>query len=134
MNNGRFATCIHILTLLAGEEGKWLSSGYIAGSININPVLVRKEIIGLRLHGFIASKEGKGGGSMLAMPPEKILLSDVYKATGQGSLLGRTNDTNSQCPIGRHINRHIDELYEAAGQAVLKKLAKTTLADFRAQF
>jgi len=134
MNNGRFATSIHILTLLASQEGAWLSSDYIAGSININAVLVRKEIMNLRARGFIVSKEGKGGGSMLAMSPKKILLSDVFTSTRQSRLLGRTNDPNDNCPIGRQINKHIDELFEAAEQAMLHKLSKTTLADFCARF
>lgn len=134
MNNGRFATSIHILTLLASQEGEWLSSDYIAGSININAVLVRKEIGNLRNQGFIVSKEGKGGGSMLALSPKKILLSDVFKATQQSRLLGRTNDPNDRCPIGRQINQHLDELFETAEQTVLNKLSKTTLGDFCARF
>lgn len=134
MNNGRFATCLHILTLLASQPGEWLSSDYIAGSININPVLVRKEIISLRGQGMIVSKEGKGGGSMLAIAPQKIVLSEVFKATQQSRLLGRTNDPNNNCPIGRKINQHIDQLFDTAEQAVLNKLSKTTLAEFCAQF
>ncbi|RYG26691.1 MAG: transcriptional regulator, partial [Chitinophagaceae bacterium] len=38
MNNTRFATVIHILTLLAKSRDQWLSSDRIANSISINPV------------------------------------------------------------------------------------------------
>ncbi len=51
MNNARFQISVHILTLLAKAEGEALSSELIAGSININPVLVRKEISVLRKAG-----------------------------------------------------------------------------------
>src|SRR5947209_4387949 len=110
MNNGRFATSIHILTLLALERDKYLSSEYIAGSININPVLVRKEISNLRQNGLIESKEGKGGGSMLAKPAKEILLSDIFRSVSQSPVLGRSHDTNQNCPIGKQINQHIELL------------------------
>ncbi|MFC3160874.1 hypothetical protein ACFOEQ_22685 [Chryseobacterium arachidis] len=44
MNNTRFATAIHIMTLLAESPQEWLTSEWMAGSININPVIVRKEL------------------------------------------------------------------------------------------
>lgn len=61
MNNTRFATAIHIMTLLAKSPQDWLSSEWIAGSININPAIVRKEISVLREGGLIVSKQGKEG-------------------------------------------------------------------------
>jgi DNA-binding IscR family transcriptional regulator len=53
MNNTRFATAIHIMTLLAKSPQDWLPSEWIAGSININPVIVRKEISVLREAGLL---------------------------------------------------------------------------------
>jgi Rrf2 family protein len=134
MNNGRFATALHILTLLARQEQELLSSEYIAGSININPVLVRKEISNLRNHGLIQSREGKNGGSSLAKPAAKILLSDIYKAVRQTALLGRSNDPNPNCPVGKNINTHIQNLYSEAEEALTRKLGTLTLADFTNRF
>jgi len=135
MNNGRFAISLHILTLLAHKAGEWLSSEYIAGSININPVLVRKEISNLREAGLVESREGKNGGTTLALPPSKILLSDVYKAVRQEMLLGRTkNSPNPDCVVGRQINQHLDELYTEVEQTLVQKLGKKTLAEFHKQF
>ncbi|WP_142687662.1 Rrf2 family transcriptional regulator [Chitinophaga polysaccharea] len=135
MNNGRFPISLHILTLLASAEGELLSSDYIAGSININPVLVRKEISNLRNHGLIESKEGKNGGATLAKPAEKIRLSDVYHAVQQASLLGNSkNKPNPDCPVGKQINQHLDHLYREIEGALLHKLEKMSLADFLRQF
>lgn len=135
MNNGRFPISLHILTLLASAEGELLSSDYIAGSININPVLVRKEISNLRNHGLIESKEGKNGGATLAKPAEKIRLSEVYHAVQQASLLGNSkNKPNPDCPVGKQINQHLDRLYEEIEGALLHKLEKMSLADFLRQF
>ena len=77
MNNVRFATALHILTLLQLKPGELLPSEYIAGSINLNPAMVRKELSNLRNFGLVESKEGKGGGSTLAKPASEILLSDI---------------------------------------------------------
>ena len=134
MNNGRFATSIHILTLLALERNKYLSSEYIAGSININPVLVRKEISNLRQSGLIESKEGKGGGCILARPAKDILLSDIFRTVAPSPVLGRSHETNKNCPIGKQINQHIELLNKEAEEAMARKLGKLSLADFCKQF
>ena len=134
MNNVRFATAMHILTLLYLQPGELLSSEYIAGSINVNAAVVRKELSNLRNCGLVESKEGKGGGSMLAKPASEILLSDIYQIVRQSSLLGRSNDPNPACPVGKDINVHLEKLYSEAEQAMLQKLSKQTLADFANQF
>ncbi|GAB3261325.1 Rrf2 family transcriptional regulator [Larkinella harenae] len=135
MNNSRFSIAIHILTLLAVAEEEWVSSEFLAGSININPVLVRKEISNLRKFGLISSKEGKNGGSKLAKPAEQILLSDVYQAVRQSSLLGQNrNSPNPACPVGRQINGHLEHLFQDAENAMIARLHQTTLADFGKQF
>jgi Rrf2 family protein len=134
MNNGRFATALHILTLLQLKKDELLSSEYIAGSINVNPVVVRKEISNLRAHGFIESKEGKGGGYSLGKPASQIRLSDVYKSVNDIPILGRANDPNPECVVGRHINIHLKDLFSKADEAFLKQLGKTTVADFSKNF
>jgi len=135
MGNSRFAISLHILTLLAEMGEELRSSEWLAGSININPVLVRKELSNLRNHGLIESKEGKSGGSTLAKPASKILLSDIYEAVRTEYILGQSkNDPNPDCRIGRQINRHLDSLYEAVENDLIKKLGRKTLAEFCKQF
>lgn len=133
MNNIEFATAIHILTLLA-ITGDYLSSPYIAGSININPAMVRKSLSVLRAHGFVETREGKGGGAALAKPADRILLSDVYRAINDAALLGKLNKPNPDCKVGRQINNHLTELYKQADHALVNKLSMTTLAVFCKEF
>ena len=135
MSNSRFSISVHILSLLAAAGEAPLSSGYIAGSININPVLVRKELINLRNHGLIDSKEGKNGGSWLAKPANQIKLSQVYDMVQQTPIMGQTkNIPNPDCHIGKQINTHLDSLYKDVENTLRNKLSKTTLADFTKQF
>nr|WP_199077852.1 Rrf2 family transcriptional regulator [Pedobacter sp. ASV19] len=135
MNNGRFAISLHILTLLDKASGEVLSSDYIAGSININPVLVRKELSNLRNHGMVLSKEGKNGGSYLAKSAQNITLGEIYNSVRQNSLLGNLKNTpNPQCPVGKQINKHLDNLYVDTENALIKQLSIQTLADFSRKF
>ena len=129
MINGRFAIAIHILSLLSLEEG--MSSEYIASSININPVLVRKELSGLRKANLIITKEGKNGGSYLACSAKKITLADVYKATYEKPLFSHSkNKPNSECPMGNKIGIIMDEVNEMAEEALLKKLRSISIEQF----
>jgi Rrf2 family protein len=135
VSNGRFSISIHILTLLAKAGEEWVSSEYLAGSINVNPVVVRKEISNLRKKGLVVSKEGKHGGSALAKPAGQIMLSDVYKAVQQTPLLtNNKNEPNPACPVGRQINQHLNALYDDAEAALIRRLGHSTLADFSARF
>ncbi|WP_449437833.1 RrF2 family transcriptional regulator [Pedobacter steynii] len=135
MNNSRFAISLHILTLLEKAKGELLSSEYMAGSININPVLVRKELSNLRNHGFVNSKEGKNGGSYLSKSAKEINLADIYNAVRQINLLGISKNTpNPQCPVGKQMNTHLNNLYNSTEQALVKELSSQTLADFSSQF
>lgn len=135
MNSSRFSISLHILTLLDEAKGTLVSSEYLAGSININPVLVRKEIMNLRKYGFVDSKEGKGGGSFLAKNASNINLGAVYKAVNNSNILGQSkNEPNPKCPIGKQINQHLNTLYSDAEKALIENLSNQTLADFALKF
>jgi Rrf2 family protein len=133
--NGRFQVAIHILTLLSKAGDELLSSEYIAGSMNINPALVRKEISNLRNHGLISSKEGKNGGYSLGKSPRQITLSAIYEAVKPAAILGQAkNLPNPDCIVGKQINDHLLSLNQELNEILAKKLNGTTLADFSDKF
>ncbi len=135
MNNTRFATSIHILTILAKSPGEWLNSDWIAESININPVIVRKELGALQDRGWVVSRKGKEGGSMLHVPSDKITLADIYKAVKNANVLGKKNlNPNPKCPIGRDVNRELENLFTETDELLLAALQRRTLKDFAEQF
>lgn len=135
MNNTRFATIIHILTLLAKSPGQWLSSEWIAGSIHINPVIVRKELGVLQDLGWVISKKGKEGGSMLDISSCEISLADIYKAVKNSNVLGKKNNsTDLKCPVGREINRELEGLFAETDELVFNALRHKTLKSFVDQF
>ncbi len=133
--NGRFQIAVHILTLLHSAGGESLSSDFMAGSININPVLVRKELSSLRKAGLVQSKEGHNGGYSLAVSARQISIADVYKAVEQAPLLGKArNIPNPACPIGKQIDQHLDTLNKQLNDAVVEQLGHQTLEQFYNQF
>lgn len=135
MNNTRLSTALHILSLLAHNEGDLLTSDWIAGSIGINPVIVRKEISVLKKAGLVESLAGKEGGTRLAKSAQKIKLAEVYQAMNQASLLGKQNQhPNPACPVGKKINDELATLYAEAEQKILNFLGKKTLAAFSKVF
>ena len=135
MTGSQFPIAIHILTLLTTTDEEWLSSDYIASSVNINPVLVRKEIGNLRKFGLVISKTGKKGGSRLAKNASVICLADVYRAIRPIQILGHLkNEPNHHCPVGRQINGWLEELNNEIEEAMVANLSKITLQDFCSQF
>ncbi|TWV15458.1 Rrf2 family transcriptional regulator [Bacteroidaceae bacterium HV4-6-C5C] len=135
MNNARFATAIHILTLLAKNSEEWISSEWIAGSISVNPVIVRKELGVLHEHGLVCSRKGKDGGSKLNKPANEITLADIYTAVRKSEILGKKNmNTNPKCPVGRLINEKLEELFIETDTLVNGFLKNRTLDSFVVQF
>jgi len=135
MNNTRFATAIHIMTLLADSPHDWLTSEWMAGSININPVIVRKELSVLREAGLIISRQGKEGGSRLARNAGDITISEIYAAVKNTEVLGKKNlNPNPVCPVGKDINSHLNNLFSETDKLVAEFLGNTTLQAFTDQF
>lgn len=135
MNNTRFATTLHILTILAESKGEFLSSEWLAASININPVIVRKELSVLSEAGLVQTKKGKEGGSILAKPSTAITLDEIYLTVKKVDVLGKKNQhPNPKCSIGKEINKKLDQLFNEIDEKVISELHGKTLASFVAEF
>lgn len=135
MNNTRFATAVHIMTLLAESPQEWLTSEWMAGSININPVVVRKELGVLRTAGLVTSRQGKEGGSQLARSAESINISEIYSAVKNTEVLGKKNQNpNPACTVGKEINNHLNTLFSETEKLVIKFLGDKSLQEFCDQF
>lgn len=135
MNNTRFATCIHILTLLAKNKGEYLNSELIAESIGIHPVVVRRELGVLHREGWIETKKGKEGGAKLQVSACEISLADLFTALQNTNVLGKKNNCpDTPCPIGKSINKALQQLFDETDQAFLSVLSQKKLKDFVDQF
>lgn len=133
--NGRFQIAVHIMALLALSDNEQLSSEFIAGSVNANPALIRKELSNLRKHNLVSSKEGKTGGYSLSKPANAITMADIYKAAKQDSILGEArNIPNPKCTVGKNISKNLAGINADLDELIFQHLGKQTLADFGKQF
>jgi len=124
------------MTLLAIYKDDWLSSTIIAESLNINPVLVRKELATLKDGALIESKEGKNGGVRLLKEANKILLSDIFSLIkGSDNVLSLLKNTpNPNCKVGKQINTKLVSVMDNIDSAIRNELQKQTLEEFKNRF
>src|SRR5690606_26991746 len=117
------------------NPGKWVSSDWIARSVQINPVIVRKELSVLQEKGWVISKKGKEGGSMLHVSSDEISLAEIYKAVRNSNILGKKNPcANTACSIGKKINKELESLFAETDDIVFDTLQHRTLRSFAEQF
>ncbi|MCK8522410.1 Rrf2 family transcriptional regulator [Aquimarina sp. D1M17] len=132
----KFSIALHIMTLLSIYKDEWLTSAWIAASLNMNPVLVRKEIAILKENGLIDSKEGKNGGVRILKDAKNIKLSDIFNSVkGEDNVLSLLKNTpNPDCIVGKQINQNLKSLLNTIDKAVSDALEKQTLENFKNQF
>ena len=128
--NSQFAIAVHILTLLAEREGLRVRSGDIAKSVNTNPVVIRRIISGLHHAGLVVSHVGASGGNELARCPNKIRLSEIYRAVAPGeTFLVPEKKANRKCPIGRNMAAILCGLQKEVDASVERQLGTHTLQE-----
>src|SRR5687768_3745505 len=106
MISSRVAVAVHILAYLAWRRGEPSTSERIAGSVNTNPVVVRRIMGALREAGLVQAQPGAGGGATLLRGPGEITLRDVYRAVEDGGELFSVHaDPCQHCGIGSNIRQ-----------------------------
>lgn len=131
----RFTVAVHTLLVINTFQDKVkTTSEFIAGSVNVNPVVIRRTMQSLKAAGMIDVKAGSGG-ARLARRPEEITLFDVYSAVDsvEGDLFHFHENPNPACPVGRNIHAVLDVKLQEAQAALENRLKKTTLADLAGQ-
>lgn len=131
--SSQFTMMVHVLTLLGKINGP-VSSKFIAGSVNTNPVVIRQIVGRLRDAALVATIPGSAGGSVLSKSPEQITLNEVYQLTKKETFFGlHPNEPNPYCPVGRNIQAVLTGVFEQMDSLVEVALAQITLADIIAQ-
>ena len=129
----KFTIGVHIITALdVFKDMDRVNSEFLAGSIGVNPVIVRSVISQLRAAGLVQTRRGSSGAE-LVKPLDEITLFDVYKAVGsvdaEEGLFHFHEQPNPSCPVGRNIHRVLDGRLHDVQRAMEDQLRKTTLAD-----
>jgi Rrf2 family protein len=133
--NSRYTVALHVLAWMASVARKGrdlVTSEEIAGSVNTNPVFLRRVLGPLREAGLVTSRRGAGAGWRLGRPATDITLAEVYQAMADQPLFAMHHgEPNLSCPIGNGIRPALAPVYQAAEDALLRQLAGTTIEDLR---
>ncbi|MFJ7919660.1 Rrf2 family transcriptional regulator [Lysinibacillus fusiformis] len=130
MVNSRFSVAIHILSLIATTSDKsLLTSDFIAGSVNTNPVVVRRMIGVLKKAGLLLSHSGVAGYKLLVQPKNLTLLAIYQAIDGPEQLFAIHDEPNPACAVGREIQHTLEDVYTSIWQAMEAQLQAQTLQD-----
>lgn len=129
MINSRLAVAIHIMVLLASNPRETVSSEWMAGSVNTNPVVIRRIMGMLRKAGLLTSSAGKTGAE-LTKEPSDITLLDIFKAVEpKDELFAIHEKPNPACPVGRNIQSALDLTFTRVQTAMEEELRSQSLQD-----
>ena len=130
--SSKFTIGVHLLAVInyMGQNEK-VTSNVLAGSIGVNPVIVRNVMGNLKEAGLISISQGQSG-IRLKKTPEQITFYDIYKAVDSvtdSGLFHFHENPNPECPIGRNIHKAMDSKLERVQKCMEDEMKKITLAD-----
>jgi len=133
--NSEFTIAVHSLVFLAYLPERMASSEAIADNVSTNPARIRKVMSCLRKGGYVATREGAGGGYRLILEPAMINLSDVYRLLAQGSVIPSwcSGNPDMDCVVGSHMREVMDGIFCKAEKQLEAYFAGITVAEVLSQ-
>ena len=121
---------VHVLAVLAYKEGDPVTSSLLAGSVNTNPVIIRRLLLTFKRARLIDTRKGAGAGSRLTRSPQRINLAEIYRAVeNHDAFSSPSKKPDAGCPVGHCIRKTLEKVFASAENALERDLEKTTLAD-----
>lgn len=127
--SSRMTIATHILMCIVQFKDDYkVTSDFLAGSINVNPVIIRKTLGQLKKAGLVHVEAGVGGAS-LTRAPKDITLLDVFRAVehAEDDLFHFHENPNPACPVGRNVHAVLDPKLLDAQRAMEHSLNCVTL-------
>lgn len=128
--SSRLPVAVHILLAIVEFEGKEKTTSiFLAGSVNVNPVIIRNTLGQLKAAGLVTVKAGEGGAS-LAKEPKDITLLDIFDAVEKEEALFHFHENpNPECPVGKNVHAVLDNKLFAIQEVMREKMKSVTLQD-----
>lgn len=134
--SSRFTVALHIFTCVDTFKDEYkITSDSLAGSINTNPVIIRKILTQLKNAGLITVARGTGGIE-LTRPLKEITFYDIYEAIEpieNGELFNFHENPNPKCPVGRNIHTLLDDKLKTIQLAMENEMKKYSVADLHTE-
>ena len=128
--SSRFTIAVHIFMCIhIFEKDHKITSDFLADSIQVNPVVIRRLLSQLKAAGLVRVQRGSGGASM-AKPLDQITFLDIYRAVDcveEGALFHFHENPNPNCPVGRNVHRVLDGRLKQIQDAMERDMAGITL-------
>ena len=130
--SSRFTIATHMLIIIAtkSQESK-VTSDFLAASVGVNPVIIRKILSQLKKAELISVARGTGGTEIIK-DLQEISLFDVYQAVEclgkSGKLFSFHDNPNPNCPVGANIHEVLDQKLLDIQLAMENQLRQTSLA------
>ena len=128
--SSRFTIAVHIFMCIhIFEKDHKITSDFLADSIQVNPVVIRRLLSQLKAAGLVRVQRGSGGASM-AKPLDQITFLDIYRAVDcveEGALFHFHENPNPNCPVGRNVHRVLDGRLRQIQDAMEREMAGITL-------
>lgn len=130
--SSRFTIAIHVLICIdTFKDDRKVTSEFLASSVNVNPVVIRRLLQQLKSAGIVNVIRGAGGAE-IAKPLNEITLLDIYNAVEcveDGNLFHFHENPNKLCPVGRNIHAILDNKLDEIQNAMEKEMKSVSLKD-----
>ena len=118
-----------MLAIVEFEGREKTTSVFLAGSVNVNPVIIRNTLGQLKTAGLVTVKAGEGGAS-LAKQPKDITLMDIFDAVEKEEALFHFHENpNPECPVGKNVHAVLDRRLFSIQMAMQEQMESITLQD-----
>lgn len=130
--SSRFTIAVHVLTCIETFKDEYkVTSDFLAASVNVNPVVIRRLLQQLKKAGIVRVIRGSGG-TELEKPLEEITLLDLYNAVEcveEGELFHFHENPNPLCPVGKNIHAVLDVRLDNIQKAMEMEMKSITMQD-----
>lgn len=130
--SSRFTVAAHVLICIEMfKNERKVTSDFLASSVNVNPVVIRRILQQLKGAGIVTVTRGSGGADT-AKPLDEITLFDLYNAVecvDDGALFHFHEAPNQLCPVGRNIHAVLDGRLEDIQRAMEEQMKSVTIRD-----
>lgn len=132
--SSRLTMAIHVLMCIdIFKDDYKITSDFLAGSVNVNPVIIRRLLQQLKAADLIEVARGTGG-TQITKDLEEITMLDIYNAVecvDDGELFHFHENPNQRCPVGRNIHNSLDDKLLQVQKVMEVEMSKITMADIK---
>ena len=112
--SSRFTIAVHILICIETFKNDYkVTSDFLASSVNVNPVVVRRLLQQLKKAGIVNVTRGSGG-------------TDLERPAGEITLL---ENPNPLCPVGKNIHAILDTRLTKIQEAMEREMKSVTIKE-----